>query len=552
MSANHIWYKSYPKQVPQTIDPKKYSSLVDVFDSAVAKYSDKPAFKNMDVEISFTQLGALADAFASYLQNETSLKKGDRIAIQMPNLLQFPVALFGALKAGLVVVNTNPLYTPTEMQHQFKDSGAKAIVILENFGANLQQILPQTDIELVITTKIGDLLGGLKGTIVNAVVKYIKKMVPPFSLPSAKSFKNILDSYKNKKPQSVNATLEDIAFLQYTGGTTGVSKGAILTHGNLCANLAQVDGWLAGLFEEGKEVVITALPLYHIFALTANCLVFVNYGAKNVLITNPRDMPKFMSDLKKNPFSFITGVNTLFNGMLNQPNFKEMDFSKLKVALGGGMAVQDVVANRWIETTNSPLLEAYGLSETSPAATINPTDGSNKIGSIGLPICSTEIILLDDDGNEVAKGERGEIAIKGPQVFQGYWEKPEATKIAFKNGYFLTGDIGTMDEDGFFRIVDRKKEMVCVSGFNVYPSEIEAVINSHPKVFEVGVKGVADEKTTEAVKAFIVPSDASLTEEEIITFCKEKLTSYKVPKHIAFREELPKSNVGKILRRLME
>lgn len=552
MTANHLWYKSYPKQVPQTVDPKKYSSLVDVFDSAVKKYADKPAFKNMDVEITFKELGALADAFAWYLQNKTNLKKGDRIAIQMPNLLQFPVALFGALKAGLIVVNTNPLYTPTEMQHQFKDSGAKAIVILENFGSNLQEIVSNTDIETIITTRIGDLLGGLKGTIVNAVVKYIKKMVPPFSLPSAKSFKDILNEGKGKQPSKVEVTLEDIAFLQYTGGTTGISKGAVLTHGNLCANLAQVDGWLAGLFEEGKEVIITALPLYHIFALTANCLVFINYGAKNILITNPRDMKSFMKDLKKNPFSFITGVNTLFNGMLNQPQMKEIDCSRMKVALGGGMAVQDVVAKRWKEVTGGVLLEAYGLSETSPAATINPTDGTNKIGSIGLPICSTEIILLDDDGNEVALGERGEIAIKGPQVFQGYWQKPEDTKRAFKNGYFLTGDIGTMDDDGFLRIVDRKKEMVCVSGFNVYPSEVEAVINSHPKVFEVGVKGVPDEKTTEAVKAFIVPKDSSLTEEEIITFCKEKLTNYKVPKHIAFREELPKSNVGKILRRLME
>lgn len=552
MTENFIWYKSYPEQVPQMIDENKYKSLIHVFDNAVAKYGNLVAFQNMDVTLTYSQLKEKVDAFTWYLQNKTNLKPGDRIAIQMPNLLQFPVAMFGAIKAGLIVVNTNPLYTPQEMLHQYKDSGAKAIVILENFASNYQQIKNELAIDTVIVTRIGDLLGGLKGTIVNFVVKKIKKMVPAFSLPEAISFKTILKEGAGKVPSSVALTHDDIAFLQYTGGTTGVSKGAMLTHGNICGNLSQIDGWLSGLFEDGKEVVITALPLYHIFALTANCITFFNYGSRNVLITNPRDMKAFMKDLKKNPFSLITGVNTLFNGLLNQPDFKTIDFSKLKVSLGGGMAVQDAVAIKWQEVTGTPLLEAYGLSETSPAATINPTDGSHRMGTIGLPIPSTDIRIFDDERNEVAVGERGEIGIKGPQVMKGYWQRDDATKECMYNGYFLSGDIGIMDEDGFFKIVDRKKEMVCVSGFNVYPSEVEAVIYSHPKVLEVGVRSEPDPKTTEAVAAFIVKKDDSLTEQEIKDWCREKLTAYKVPKIVHFRDELPKSNVGKILRRLLE
>ena len=549
MSKQFPWYKSYPEFVPQTVDENKYKSLAQVFEDVVEKYGDKVAFQNMDVTLTYNQLKAEVDAFAYFLQNKTNLEVGDRVAIQMPNLLQFPVAMFAVIKCGFVAVNTNPLYTPDEMRHQYKDSGAKALVILENFASNYQSIKNDTDFETVIVTRIGDMLGGLKGTIVNTVVKHVKKMVPAYDLPNAISFKSVLKDNSGKSPKRVNITHKEMAFLQYTGGTTGVSKGAILTHGNICSQLSQVDGWLTGLFKDGEAVVITALPLYHIFALTANCLAFFNYGSRNVLITNPRDMKAFLKDLKKNPFSLITGVNTLFNGLLNQPTFKDIDFSNLKISLGGGMAVQDAVAIKWQEVTGSPLLEAYGLSETSPAATINPTDGSHRMGSIGLPIPNTEIRIFDEDKKEVASGERGEIGIKGPQVMAGYWNRPDATKEVMHGDYFLTGDIGIMDEDGFFKIVDRKKEMVCVSGFNVYPSEVEAVISSHPKVLEVGVRSEPHPKTTECVMAFIVKKDDSLTEDEIKDFCKDKLTNYKHPKIIVFRDELPKSNVGKILRR---
>ena len=549
MSKQFPWFKSYPDFVPQTVDENKYKSLAHVFENVVKKYGDQVAFQNMDVTLTYNQLKAEVDAFAYFLQNETNLKVGDRVVIQMPNLLQFPVAMFAVIKCGFVAVNTNPLYTPEEMKHQYKDSGAKALIILENFANNYQKIQHDTEIETVIVTRIGDMLGGLKGTIVNTVVKHIKKMVPAFDLPNAISFKSVLKENKGNSPKTVEISHKDMAFLQYTGGTTGVSKGAILTHGNICSQLSQVDGWLTGLFTHGEPVVITALPLYHIFALTANCLAFFNYGSRNVLITNPRDMKAFLKDLKKNPFSLITGVNTLFNGLLNQPAFKDIDFTNLKISLGGGMAVQDAVATKWQEVTGSPLLEAYGLSETSPAATINPTDGSHRMGTIGLPIPNTEIRIFDEDKKEVPTGERGEIGIKGPQVMAGYWNRPDATKEVMHGDYFLTGDIGIMDEDGFFKIVDRKKEMVCVSGFNVYPSEVEAVISSHPKVLEVGVRSEPHPKTTECVMAFIVKKDDSLTEDEIKDFCKDKLTNYKHPKIVVFRDDLPKSNVGKILRR---
>ena len=549
MSKQFPWFKSYPDFVPQTIDENKYKSLAQVFEDVVKTFGDKVAFQNMDVTLTFNQLKAEVDAFAYFLQNNTNLIVGDRVAIQMPNLLQFPVAMFAVIKCGFVAVNTNPLYTPDEMRHQYKDSGAKALVILENFASNYQSIQNDTDIETVIVTRIGDMLGGLKGSIVNTVVKHVKKMVPAYDLPNSISFKSVLKDNSGKSPKQVNITHKDMAFLQYTGGTTGVSKGAILTHGNVCSQLSQVDGWLTGLFTNGEPVVITALPLYHIFALTANCLAFFNYGSRNVLITNPRDMKAFLKDLKKNPFSLITGVNTLFNGLLNQPTFKDIDFSNLRISLGGGMAVQDAVAIKWQEVTGSPLLEAYGLSETSPAATINPTDGSHRMGTIGLPLPNTEIRIFDEDKKEVPIGERGEIGIKGPQVMAGYWNRPDATKEVMNGDYFLTGDIGIMDKDGFFKIVDRKKEMVCVSGFNVYPSEVEAVISSHPKVLEVGVRSEPHPKTTECVMAFIVKKDDSLTEDEIKDFCKDKLTNYKHPKIVVFREELPKSNVGKILRR---
>lgn len=546
------WLKSYPSFVPPTVSLDGYQNIVEIFDESVSKFGPQIAYKNMDVTLTFDQVSAHVDALVHYLQKETGLKKGDRIALQMPNLLQFPITIFACLKAGLVIVNTNPLYTAEEMRHQYKDSGAKAIIILENFASNLEKIVSDTEIETVITTTIGDMLGGLKGTIVNFVVRNIKKMVPAYKLDGALSLKTILKENNGKKGTPVALTQEDSAFLQYTGGTTGVSKGAELSHGNLCANVQQVEAWIDEKFEEGKETIITALPMYHIFALTANCVVFFRYGAKNILITNPRDMKKFCADLKKNPFSIITGVNTLFIGLLNQDVFKSLDFSQLKMALGGGMSVQDAVAKEWEELTDSPLLEAYGLSETSPAVTINPVDGTHKRGSIGLPLPNTDIKIFDDDRMEVAQGEPGEIGIKGPQVMKGYWNRPEETANCMHGEYFLTGDVGVMDEDGFFKIVDRKKEMVLVSGFNVYPNEVEKAISEHDKVLEVGVCGGKNEDGTEFVQAFVVKRDESLTKEEVIAHCRENLTNYKVPKVVHFRDELPKSNVGKILRRLLK
>ena len=545
------WLKSYPDFVNHTTEIN-YKNIVEIFDQSIKKFGNQVAYKNMDVEITYNDVANHVDALVWYFQNKTNLKKGDKIALQMPNLLQYPIVIFAALKAGLVIVNTNPLYTAEEMLHQYNDSGAKAIIIVENFAFNLEKILSKTNIDLVITTTIGDMLGGLKGSIVNFVIRKIKKMVPKYSLPNSLSLKNILADCKGKKGDNVELTLDDTAFLQYTGGTTGVSKGAELTHGNICANVSQVEEWIGNNIDEGKETVITALPLYHIFALTANCLTFFRYGAKNILITNPRDMKSFCADLKKNPFTAITGVNTLFIGLMNQDVFRQLDFSGMKLALGGGMAVQDVVADEWEELTGCALLEAYGLSETSPAATINPYNGKHKKGTIGLPLPNTDIRIFDDNRKEVPQGEPGEIGIKGPQVMKGYWNREEDTKNCFHGEYFLTGDVGIMDEEGYFKIVDRKKEMVLVSGFNVYPNEVEKAISEHPKVLEVGVRGEKNDDGTEFVRAFIVKKDDSLTEEEVIEFSRTKLTNYKVPKSISFRDELPKSNVGKILRRLLE
>ncbi len=549
MELEYPWLKSYPKFVSQTIDESKYSSLIDILERAVIKYSTLPAIENMGKSISYKELNDYSDAFAWWLQNKTNLKQGDRVAIQLPNIIQFPVAVFGILKAGMIVVNVNPLYTPDEMKHQFKDLDVKALLILENFALNLQKILDETPIETVIIASIGDMLGTIKGAITNFVIRKIKKMVPSYSLPKSIPFYKTIQNHN--KPGGMNYKLSDVAFLQYTGGTTGVPKGVTLTHGNICANMAQVDAWVGSLFTLGKEVVITALPMYHIFSLTANCILSIHLGAKNKLITNPRDMKAFLKELKNEKFSFITGVNTLYNLMMNHPDFKTVDFSGLKLALAGGMALQDVVAKRWEEITGKPIIEAYGLSETSPGASVNPIDGTHRIGTIGLPLSSTVFKFFDDNGHEVPFGEPGEIAIKGPQVMHGYWQRPDETAKVFNGEYFLTGDIGVMDKDGFTRIIDRKKEMVVVSGFNVFPNEIEKIIAEHPGVLEVGVRGVPDAKTTEAVSAFIVKKDPNLTEEDIREFCKEKLTPYKVPKHIQFRDELPKSNVGKILRRLL-
>jgi len=549
--SKHPWLNSYPSFVPKTTEIN-YENIVEIYNQSIKKFGPNTAFKNMDVSITYNDVSRNVDALVWYLQNKTDLKKGDKIALQMPNLLQYPIVIFAALKMGLVIVNTNPLYTADEMLHQYKDSGAKAIIILENFAHNLEKILSKTEIKTVITTTIGDLLGGLKGAITNLVVRKVKKMVPDYKLPNALELKKILKESFGKIGKEVDINKDDTAFLQYTGGTTGVSKGAELTHGNLCANVSQVEAWIGSNIKEGEETIITALPLYHIFALTANCLTFFRYGSKNILITNPRDMPKFCADLKKNTFSAITGVNTLFIGLMNQEVFRSLDFSNLKLALGGGMAVQDVVADQWEKLTGCALLEAYGLSETSPAATINPYDGTHRRGTIGLPLPNTEIKIFDDNLKEVKQGEPGEIGIKGPQVMKGYWNRKEETEKCMHDGFFLTGDIGTMDEDGFFRIVDRKKEMILVSGFNVYPNDVEKAIAENPKVLEVGVRGEKNKDGTEFVRAFIVKKDNSLTEEEVIEFCRTKLTNYKVPKNISFRDELPKSNVGKILRRLLK
>lgn len=546
------WHKFYPKGIPDEIDPDKYSSLVDMFEEAFVKYRGMIAYENIGSKISFDQVDLFSKNFAIYLQQVLKLKKGDRIAIQMPNLMQYPIVLFGALRAGLIVVNTNPLYTAREMEHQFRDSGAKAIVILENFAQNLEKIIHNTSIEHVIISKIGDMLGGLKGSIVNLVVKHVRKMVPPFHLEGYISLKSTITTKAGLTFEKPDLNGNDLAFLQYTGGTTGISKGAALSHRNMVANMEQISAWMLPKLLERKEIVITALPLYHIFALTVNCLAMLKIGARNVLITNPRDMPAFVKELKKYDFSVFTGVNTLYNALLNQPGFLHLGFNNFKVAVGGGMAVQNAVANRWEEVTGQSLVEGYGLSETAPVLTCNPIDGTERIGTIGIPLPSTEVKIFDEEGKEVEIGQPGEICARGPQVMSGYWEKPDETALVFNGEWFKTGDIGIQLEDGYFKIVDRKKEMINVSGFNVYPNEIEDVIASHPKVREVGVIGVPDVKSTEVVKCFIVKNDETLTSEEILLYCKENLTAYKRPKYVEFKSELPKSNIGKILRRILK
>ena len=545
-----IWLKSYPSGVPETIDIDAYQSVADVFEQAVKKYGNRPSFSNMGTTISYNELDQLTAQLAAYLQNLPNMRKGDRVAIMMPNVLQNPVAIFATLRAGFTVVNTNPLYTPRELKHQLTDSGAKAIIIMENFCHTLKEVIDETPIQHVVTTQIGDLLKFPKSLIVNLVVKYVKKMVPAFTLNRAVKFKRALSLGAGQEFNRVQTTHEDIAFLQYTGGTTGVAKGAMLTHRNMVANMEQASAWIKDIVKEGEEVIITALPLYHIFSLTANCLTFMKVGALNYLITNPRDMPGFVKELKQVPFSVITGVNTLFVGLMNTPGFDEIDFSKLKLTLGGGMAVQQPVAERWQEKTGAPILEAYGLTETSPAVCINPLNLTEFNGSIGLPIPSTEVSIQDEKGGILPQGEAGELCVRGPQVMKGYWQREDETaKNISADGWLKTGDVAKMDAGGYFRIVDRLKDMIIVSGFNVYPNEIEAVIVGHAGVLEVGVIGEPDERSGEAVKAVIVRKDQSMTKEDIINYCREKLTSYKVPKIVEFRNELPKTNVGKILRR---
>jgi long-chain acyl-CoA synthetase len=544
------WLKNYPEGVPEEIDLSRYSSILDIYDASIEAYADRVAYVNFDKELTFRELDRLSEQFAAYLQG-LGLQKGDRIALMMPNIFQYPVAIFAALKAGLVIVNTNPMYTARELRHQLNDSGARAIVVVENFAHVVQKVRDDVPVEHIVTTRIGDLLGFPKGTLIDFVLRYVKKAVPPFSLPGAVRFPDALRRGSGRSVNRVEQTLDDIAFLQYTGGTTGVAKGAMLTHRNIVANMLQAKEWMVSAkLGEDVEHVICALPLYHIFALTANCFSFMAMGGVNILITNPRDMAGFVKELSNVPFSFLTGVNTLFNGLLNTPGFADLDFSHLKGALGGGMAVQRAVANRWREVTGTPLVEAYGLTETSPAACINPFDIEEFNGCIGLPISSTECGIMDDDGNLLPQGEVGELVVRGPQVMKGYWERPEETaKVLTEDGWLRTGDVAMMTPDGFFKIVDRKKDMILVSGFNVFPNEIEDVVAHHPKVLEVAAVGVPDEKSTEAVKLYVVKSDPSLTEEELRAFCKEELTGYKRPKHIEFRDELPKSNVGKILRR---
>ncbi|MDA0315593.1 MAG: AMP-binding protein [Bacteroidetes bacterium] len=543
------WFKFYPSSVPQEVDCTAYSSVTELFEESVKKFGTAVAYECMGKTLTFQELDRLSAQFANYLIFELKLSKGSRVAIQMPNVLQYPVAMFGALRAGMVVVNTNPLYTPSEMKHQFNDSGADVIVIVANFASNLEKIRTDIQAKHVVVTELGDLLGGLKGTIVNLVVKHVKKMVPAFNLPKAVGFKKALALGSKHSFSKVAMTLTDPAFLQYTGGTTGISKGAELSHGNIVANMQQLSAWMKPKLKEHEEIVITALPLYHIFALTVNCLAMLKIGAYNVLITNPRDMKAFIGDLAKKRFTLMTGVNTLFNGLLNQEAFGKLDFSGLKITVGGGMAVQKATAEKWKAVTGVPIAEGYGLTETAPVAICNPIDGTERIGTIGIPVPNTEVMIADDAGNPVPLGERGEILIKGPQVMRGYWNRPEETALVMHGDWFKSGDIGVMDADGFTKIVDRKKEMILVSGFNVYPNEVEDAIASCTGVLEVGVIGMPDPKSTEKIVAYVVKKDQSLSAEKVIEHCKEFLTNYKVPKEVYFTDELPKTNVGKILRR---
>ncbi|MDN3610520.1 long-chain-fatty-acid--CoA ligase FadD [Vibrio ostreicida] len=544
------WLSRYPNDVPEHIDPEQYPSLVEMFEQSVQKYSDQPAFMNMGSIMTFRKLEERSRAFAAYLQNELKLKKGDRVALMMPNLLQYPVALFGVLRAGLIAVNVNPLYTPRELEHQLNDAGAKAIVIVSNFANTLEQVVANTPVKHVVLTSLGQMLPRAKGTLVDFVVKYVKGMVPKYDLPGAISMRKAL--HKGRRLQYVKPFMsgDDIAFLQYTGGTTGVAKGAILTHRNMIANIMQAKGMYGPVLKEGREVVVTALPLYHVFALTVNCLLFLELGGRNLLITNPRDIPGFIKELHKYPFTAITGVNTLFNALVNNEDFQELDFSHLKLSVGGGMAVQRAVAQQWKKTTGIHLLEGYGLTECAPLVTVNPYDLTEYTGAIGLPVPSTEIRLIDDQGTPLSNHEVGELQVRGPQVMQGYWQRPEASKeVIDSDGWLSTGDIVKLDDNGLLYIVDRKKDMILVSGFNVYPNEIEDVVALHGKVLEVAAIGQPHEVSGEVVKIYVVKRDPSLTKEEILSHCRQHLTGYKIPKLIEFQDDLPKTNVGKILRR---
>ncbi len=543
-----FWKDKYPAGVPFEINPNEYNSLLEIFHEAVKKYGNKPAFTNMGKTLSFKELDQLSAQFASYLQNHTDLKAGDRIAIQMPNLLQYPVAVFGAMRAGLVVVNTNPLYTAREMLHQFNDSGAKALVALANFGNLVQEVVPQTGIKTVIITEIGDMLPPVKRLLVNTIVKHVKKMVPAYSLPKAIPFNTVLAKGKSGKLNDAKPSAADIAVLQYTGGTTGVSKGAMLTHGNLVSNMLQVRGMMNS-FEPGKEIMVAPLPLYHIFAFAVCCMLMLERGGHTILITNPRDIPAFVKELAKWPFTAMAGLNTLFVALMNNAEFRKLNFSSLKLTISGGMALQHKVADDWEKVTGCRICEGYGMTETSPVVTFNPLENI-QLGTIGLPVPSTQIKVADDDGKELSFGEAGELCVKGPQVMKGYWQRPDETAKTIDNdGWLKTGDVAVIQEDGYVKIVDRKKDMILVSGFNVYPNEVEDVAALHPGVLESAAVAVPDDKSGEAVKLFVVKKDEALTTEALMQHMRANLTGYKVPKHIVFRADLPKTNVGKILRR---
>jgi len=545
---DRIWLKSYPEGVEPEVRYDEYRSVGDLFDKCVARFRDRPAYSSLGKSITYGELDKLSRDFGAWLQAK-GLAKGARVAIMLPNVLQYPVALFGTLRAGCTVVNVNPLYTARELEHQLKDSGAEAIVILENFAHTLESVIGKVPVKHVVLAATGDLLGA-KGAIVNFVVRHVKKLVPAFKLPRAQRFNAALAEGAGQPFRPFETGHDDIAFLQYTGGTTGVSKGAMLLHRNILANIEQVARWLELSLKGEPPSIITALPLYHIYALTVNCLVILRLGGLSILIINARDFPAFVKELGKHRYNMITGVNTLFNALLNTPGFDKLDFSALKLSSGGGMAVQKAVADRWKEATGTVLLEGYGLTETSPVATMNPFDLKDYSGSIGVPIPSTDIVIRDDQDNDLPIGGTGEICIKGPQVMAGYWNQPEETaKVMTKDGYLKTGDIGFMDEKGFIRIVDRKKDMILVSGFNVYPNEVEQVVAMHPGVLECAAIGVKDEHSTEAVKLFVVKKDPGLTEQDLLAYCKKELTGYKRPKYVEFRTELPKTNVGKILRR---
>lgn len=551
MSEDRPWLKNYPSGVPANINPAEYNCLIEMFEETFDKYRKLPAFTCMGKSITFDQLDKMSKQFGAYLLSR-GLEPGDKVALMMPNLLQYPIALFGALRAGLVIVNTNPLYTPREMKHQFTDSGAKAIIIAENFAANLEKIIHDTSIKTVIVTSIGELLGMVKGTITNFVVRSVKRMVPKFNISNTVTFKEALSQGKKFTLPDLEGKPEDVIALQYTGGTTGVSKGAMLTNKNLIANMLQIRATMLPFVKEREEVALSPLPMYHIFAFSVNALALLSIGTRTILITNARDIGSIIKEFKNEKITILTGVNTLFNALLNHKDFPSIDFSSLKGTVGGGMAVQKVVAEKWFEVTGCHLAEGYGMTESSPVVSVNAIDGSGQIGTIGIPVPSTDVRIANEQDQSLPPGEVGEIQVKGPQVMKGYYNRPEETsKTISTDGWLRTGDIGLMQADGFFKIVDRKKDMILVSGFNVYPNEIEDVLAMHPKILEVAAIGVPDEKSTEAVKVFIVKKDQSLTENEVREYCKEQFTGYKKPKHIAFRDELPKTNVGKILRRAL-